>query len=119
QETGKSLFERLSGHGANTTPGMLMGTVNYMSPEHIRGQSVDLRADIWSWGVVFYEMLSGKRPFESETPGDTLAAILNKAAVPPSNKKEINRLVEKALAKEPAERYQTMHEALLDLEQIG
>src|SRR6266567_1598763 len=119
QETGKSLFERLSGHGANTTPGMLMGTVNYMSPEHIRGQSVDLRADIWSWGVVLYEMLSGKRPFESKTPGDTLAAILNKAAAPPSNKKEINRLVEKALAKEPAERYQTMHEALLDLEQIG
>jgi len=118
-ETGKSLFERLSGNGVNTAPGLLMGTVNYMSPEQIRGQSVDLRADIWSWGVVLYEMLSGKRPFESETPGDTLAAILNKVPAPSSSKKEINRLVEKALAKEPDERYHTMQQALLDLEQIS
>src|SRR6266567_3914119 len=118
-ESGKSLFERLSGNGVNTAPGLLMGTVNYMSPEQIRGQSVDLRADIWSWGIVLYEMLSGKRPFESETPGDTLASILSKTPGPPSNKKELNRLVERALAKDPGERFLTMPEALHELEQVS
>ncbi len=118
-EAGKSLYERIHKNGTRTVPGLLMGTVNYMSPEQIRGQSVDLRTDIWSWGIVLYEMLSGKRPFEAETPGDTLASILSKTPGPPSNKKELNRLVERALAKYPDERFLTMPEALHELEQVS
>ena len=61
-----------------TSTGMMLGTIGYMSPEQVRGLPVDERSDIWSCGVVFYEMLAGERPFASTTPADTMVAILER-----------------------------------------
>ncbi len=116
---GKSLYERLSAGGLNSVPGLLIGTVNYMSPEQVRGQAVDLRTDVWSWGVVLYEMLTGRRPFEGETPGDSLAAILHTEPAAPSDNKELNSLIAKSLAKDAAQRYPNMQEALQDLSHVS
>src|SRR6185369_9106499 len=62
----------------NTQPGVLMGTANYMSPEQARGIEVDVRTDIWSLGVMLYEITAGRVPFEGETPTDVLSVILHK-----------------------------------------
>src|SRR5262249_17058322 len=62
----------------NTTPGLVLGTAQYMSPEQARGQAVDGRADIWSLGAVLYEMVTGRAPFEGETPSDVIVSILEK-----------------------------------------
>ena len=59
-----------------TSPGLIIGTISYMSPEQVRGKSLDARTDLWSLGVMFYEMLFGKRPFVGETSSDIQAAIL-------------------------------------------
>jgi eukaryotic-like serine/threonine-protein kinase len=103
-----------------TNPGVVMGTIAYMSPEQARGVSVDARTDIWSLGVVLYEMLSGKMPFPGETTSDIIASILKTEAEPFENlDKEIPRELEeicfKALAKDPIKRYQTAQEFLQDL----
>lgn len=98
-----------------TTPGLILGTIGYMSPEQLRGKEVDACTDIWSWGVVFYEMLTGKRPFEAETPSDVMVKILDGNPVPPSNDKRINSILSCALAKESTERYQNIRQALEDL----
>ena len=60
-----------------TEPGMVMGTVGYMSPEQVRGQAVDGRTDIFAFGAILYEMLAGRRAFERPTSSETMAAILN------------------------------------------
>jgi serine/threonine protein kinase/DNA-binding winged helix-turn-helix (wHTH) protein/class 3 adenylate cyclase/alpha-beta hydrolase superfamily lysophospholipase len=104
----------------NTDPGVVMGTVNYMSPEQARGLAVDLRSDVFSLGVVLYEMLSGRTPFEGETSSDILVSILDReplrlsrliSDVPP----ELERIVSKALRKDREERYQTIKDLHLDL----
>jgi serine/threonine protein kinase/tetratricopeptide (TPR) repeat protein len=118
-ENGESLWERLSAAGGSTVPGLLVGTVNYMSPEQVRGQTIDQRTDIWSWGVVLYEMLSGRSPFEGETPSDSLAAILHSDPAPPSNNPEMNSLIAKVLAKDRTQRYQDMREVLQNLIYTG
>ena len=59
-------------------PGMILGTAAYMSPEQARGKSVDRRTDIWAFGVLSYQMLSGRRPFAGDTVSDTIAAILDR-----------------------------------------
>ncbi|HYN25961.1 MAG TPA: protein kinase, partial [Pyrinomonadaceae bacterium] len=106
-----------------TTPGLLMGTLTYMSPEQARGKEVDARTDIFSFGVVLHEMLVGRSPFAGETTSDVIAAILTAQPLPPSsfNQKipaELDRIVSKTLAKEREERYQTATELLRDLRQL-
>jgi serine/threonine-protein kinase len=107
----------------NTSPGVVMGTVAYMSPEQGRGLAVDERTDIWSLGVVLYEMIAGRTPFAAETASDVLACILWKE--PPSLllyredvPQELERIVEKALTKDMEERYQTVKDLGLDLKRL-
>lgn len=103
-----------------TKPGMVMGTVIYMSPEQARGKEVDARSDIWSLGVVVYEMLTKRTPFAGETANDSIAAILK--SEPPSLDEtipiQLRGIVRKSLQKQPAERYQTIKELVLDLKNL-
>src|SRR5215471_1172653 len=104
----------------STAPGIVMGTVSYMSPEQARGQKVDLRADIFSLGVVLYEMIAGRRPFEGSTMSDVIAALLT-AEPPPLGQycaeatAEMERIVGKCLAKDREARYQSAEELLAEL----
>jgi serine/threonine protein kinase len=107
----------------HTQPGILVGTVTYMSPEQARGQEVDARSDIWSTGVVLYEMLTGRNPFEGITPGDVIACILTKEPVPLSSYRleipaELEWITDKALNKDREERYQTVKELSSDLRRL-
>jgi serine/threonine protein kinase len=107
----------------NTAPGLVMGTANYMSPEQARGKEVDARTDIWSFGVVLYEMLTGQMPFRGETTSDVIAAILRSEPAPltsyaPDMPQELQRITRKALRKERDERYQTIKDLLLDLKSL-
>jgi len=106
-----------------TEEGMVMGTAHYMSPEQARGLPVDARADIWSLGVVLYEMVGGRVPFEGSTSSDVIAAILEKKAIPlaryaPDISPELEWIVEKTLRKDRDERYQTIKELLTDLRNL-
>jgi len=96
------------------------GTLYYLAPEQIRGQAADVRADLFSFGVVLYEMLTGRRPFEGEHEAAVLYAILNTepepvAALRPGLPSELVHVVGKALEKEREERYQTAHDLVVDL----
>jgi hypothetical protein len=107
----------------HTVPGMLMGTTAYMSPEQARGLAVDARTDVWSLGVVLYEMLAGRKPFGGQTPSDVLAAILEREPEPlPAEDAdvtdELRRIVSKALRKDRGKRYQTSRDLALDLESL-
>jgi DNA helicase-2/ATP-dependent DNA helicase PcrA len=103
-----------------TESGTLLGTVNYMSPEQLLGQRVDLRCDIFSFGVVLCEMLTGTCPFVNKNRIDTMHAILHEEPrLPASSKAElpadIQRILAKALAKTPKDRYQTVNELATEL----
>ncbi len=104
----------------NTSPGLLMGTATYMSPEQARALEVDERTDIWSLGVVLYEMLAGRAPFTGATLSDTLASILKTepAPLPGRAPAELQRIVGRSLAKDPDERYQSVKDLLLDLKSL-
>ena len=118
---------------AQTETGVVMGTVGYMSPEQARGLLVDERTDIWSSGVVLYEMLTNRAPFTGATRMDTMVAILEREPAPlfqisqsnPLNKSsqpallELQRIVRTALSKEESERYQTAAEMLADLKEVS
>jgi serine/threonine protein kinase/Tol biopolymer transport system component len=106
-----------------TSPGVLVGTAKYMSPEQLREQPVDQRSDIWSLGVVLHEMVTGFTPFEAHTTNETIAVILEKQ--PPqlsfdSNKvpEEFQQLVRKALSKKRRERYATISQLHSDLSKL-
>ncbi|MEO6050853.1 MAG: protein kinase [Pyrinomonadaceae bacterium] len=104
----------------NTAPGVVMGTPNYMSPEQARGKETDTRTDIWSLGVVIFEMLAGEAPFAGETATDTIAAIVTKEPppLPETVPMELQRIVKKSLQKKADERYQTIKDLLLDLKNL-
>jgi serine/threonine protein kinase len=106
--------------GLQTRPGLVLGTAHYMSPEQARGQKVDARTDIWSLGVVLYEMVGGSPPFRGETPSDCIAAILTTEPPPlsgvlPDVPVKLESILQKALRKKIDERYQTIKEMLADL----
>src|SRR5205085_667563 len=107
----------------STEPGVVMGTARYMSPEQARGQEVDARTDIFSFGVVLYELLTRQAPFVGATTSDVIAAVLKSEPAPltnyvPTIPRELERIVTKALRKERAERYQTSQDLLLDLKRL-
>jgi len=102
-----------------TNPGMVMGTVSYMSPEQARGKETNARTDIWSLGVVLYEMLAGKVPFTGETVNHTIVSILEKEPLLLENApNELQRIVRKTLTKDVEMRYQTAHDLLIDLKNL-
>jgi serine/threonine protein kinase len=92
----------------HTTPGMIMGTVSYMSPEQAEGLETDVRTDIWALGVILYEMIAGKLPFKGPTPSHTIVAILEQDPAPLQNASpELQRIISTALQKDRALRFQT------------
>ena len=104
-----------------TRPGMVVGTVAYMSPEQASGNSLDARSDIFSFGIVLYELLSGKRPFAGATELEVLQTIIHGHPEPLSVDipQPVRGVVEKALEKDPAERYQSMREMVVDLRRVA
>src|SRR5580698_2499438 len=98
-----------------TRPGTTMGSVYYMSPEQVRGGTVDARSDIYSFGVTLYEMLTGRKPFQADTSYSVLNAQLNEAPMPPAQvnpalSPELNNIVLRAMVKFPDGRFQTADE---------
>ncbi|HKE23907.1 MAG TPA: protein kinase, partial [Bryobacteraceae bacterium] len=90
-----------------TVAGSILGTVQYMSPEQLQGKPVDARSDLFSFGCVLYEMLTGKRAFEGENPASVVAAVLEREPVPLAISPPLDRVVERCLAKDPDRRFQT------------
>jgi len=115
---------RMSGGTLITQEGMTMGTIAYMSPEQARGEEVDFRTDIWSLGVVLYEMFGGQLPFKGEQDQAVVYSILNKQPKPITDLRSemptsIEQVVAKALEKNPDERYQQINDLLDDLRSIS
>lgn len=102
-----------------TNPGVVMGTVSYMSPEQAQGQETDARTDVWSLGVVLYELLAGRVPFEGKTINHTIVSILETEPKLLENvPDELQRIVRKTLTKEKENRYQTARDLLIDLKNL-
>jgi len=114
---------KLSGRNKLTSEGITLGTTAYMSPEQASGKALDQRGDIWSLGVVLYEMITGQLPFNAEYEQAMIYSILNEKPTPPSARRsdvpmELERIILKALAKNPQERYQHMDEIVVDLKAV-
>lgn len=102
-----------------TMPGAILGTAPYMSPEQARGRKIDKRTDIWSFGVLLYELLVGVSPFIGETAGDSIGAVLHKdvdlARVPASTPAHVRRVLSRCLEREKTQRYRDIGDVRLDL----
>ena len=107
-----------------TAQGVVIGTAQYMSPEQAAGERVDNRSDLFSLGIVLYEMITGRNPFAAPTMGETFARIREAQAPPPSSlrpqtPRELDRIVKRCLDKDRHQRYQSARDIVLDLEHIG
>jgi eukaryotic-like serine/threonine-protein kinase len=104
----------------HTQPGMILGTVCYMSPEQALGKPVDYRTDIFSFGIVLWELLAGRRPFAAASSVEEIHRVLNEAPhpLPDSVPLPLRLVVEKMLEKAPADRYQSMAEVVIDLRRL-
>ena len=114
---------KLKGVSLLTKQGTTLGTVSYMSPEQARGEKVDPRTDIWSLGVILYEMVTGRLPFEGDFEQSILYAIMNSDPEPATGVRanvpvELDRILTKMLAKDPADRYQNVQEIPVDLRAV-
>jgi serine/threonine protein kinase/Tol biopolymer transport system component len=111
--------EALDQESTITEPGRIIGTPAYMSPEQARGKQADKRSDIWSFGCVLYEMLTGKVPFEGGTPSDTLAGILEREpdwlALPQDTPANIHVMLRRCLTKDPRCRLQHIGDAAIEI----
>jgi serine/threonine protein kinase len=107
-------------HDTLTAPGTLAGTLAYMAPEQLRGKPADARSDIWALGVMLYEMVAGRRPFQGPTGFALSSAILNEPAppLPATAPGELRAVIEHCLAKEPGQRYQRAGEVRAALETV-
>jgi len=110
--------------GPQTSAGTALGTVGYMSPEQVRGQKVDHRSDIFSFGVVLYEMLTGRRAFQGDSAVETMNAILKEDPKPPANGAQrlppgLDRIVLHCLEKSPEERFQSARDVAFDIEALS
>ncbi|MGH7681846.1 MAG: protein kinase domain-containing protein, partial [Candidatus Eiseniibacteriota bacterium] len=121
---GGQVVSRAATVGVDTGPGSVWGTAGYMSPEQVRGKPVDHRSDIFSFGAILYEMLSGRRAFKGDFPADTMSAILREDppeitgtghAIPPA----LERIVRHCIEKNPEERFQSARDVAFDLESIS
>src|SRR6185312_3242689 len=107
-----------------SSAGAVIGTVQYMSPEQIQGHEADARSDVFAFGVMLYEMATGKRAFEGKTQSSIVGQILAVdppplATVAPMSPAALSRLVQTCLAKDPDERFQTIHDVKLRLQEIS
>jgi eukaryotic-like serine/threonine-protein kinase len=106
-----------------TEPGMIIGTVPYMSPEQVKGEPLDPRSDIFSFGAVLYEMVSGRQPFAADSAAATFSAILTVEPPPLARyaaevPAEMQRIVRKCLGKDREDRYQSARDLLIDLRNL-
>src|SRR3989339_230672 len=114
---------KLKGSSGLTKTGMSVGTISYMSPEQVQGVGVDQRSDIWSLGVVFYELLTGELPFKTEHDAALIYMISNEDITPPSSldrkiPNQIDTIVKKMLDKDWALRYQNLNDFIKDIEAV-
>jgi len=107
-----------------TDPGVVLGTAGYMSPEQVRGKTVDHRTDIFAFGTVLYEMVTGKQPFRKSTSADTMSAILNDdppsiSQIAPTSPPGLQRIVHRCLEKNPEQRFHSAHDLAFALEALS
>src|SRR5436309_13145066 len=107
---------------SGSMPGVILGTAAYMTPEQAKGRNVDRRADIWAFGVVLYEMLTGRMLFSGETASETMAAMMMKEpdwnTLPADSPARVRGLLHRCLTKEPRNRLRDIGEARIAIEEV-
>jgi serine/threonine protein kinase len=120
-EEGKDVHDASTLTAGATRPGTMMGTIPYMSPEQALGRNVDMRSDIFSFGSVLYELISGQPPFTGRSDLETLQKVIDHSPepLPEAVPVMVRNVIEKALEKDPSERYQSMREMAVDLKRLA